>query len=96
MAVTITVAALREALRMGDSAEETAEVTRLLEYATEAVTRHAPDAVDVVHNESTIRLTGYLLDMPNAGRGTAFANALQNSGAASMLLPYREHRAGKV
>ena len=33
MAVTITVAELTAALRLNDTAEETAEVTRLLAYA---------------------------------------------------------------
>ena len=37
MAVTITVAALASALRVGDSTEETAQVTRLLEYATTTI-----------------------------------------------------------
>ena len=40
MAVTITAVELAAALRLGDSAEETAEATRLLAYATEAVTKH--------------------------------------------------------
>ena len=44
MAVTITVAELQAALRLGDTAEETAEVMRLLAYCTEAVVKHAPDA----------------------------------------------------
>ena len=38
-------------------------------------------------------LCGYLFDMPEAARGDAYANALRNSGAARMLLPYRVHRA---
>ena len=96
MAVTLTVTELAAALRLGDSTEETAEATRLLAYATEAVTRHAPGASDVAHNESVIRLSAYLLDMPNAGRGSAYANGLRNSGAARILLPYREHRAGST
>ena len=32
--------------------------------------------------------------MPEAARGDAYANAMRNSGAARMLLPYRRHRAG--
>ncbi len=94
MAVTLTVAELTAALRLNNSAEETAEVTRLLAYATEAVVNHAPDAPDVAHNEAGRRLTGYLFDQPEAGRSDAYANALRNSGAARMLLPYRIHRAG--
>ena len=44
MAVTITVTELQAALRLNSGQEETAEVTRLLTYSTEAVTKHAPDA----------------------------------------------------
>ena len=96
MAVSLTAAALRGALRLGDSAEETAEATRLLAYSTAAVTKHAPRAPDVVHNEAAIRLAGYLFDAPNAGRGAAFADTLRNSGALSVLAPYRTHRAGST
>lgn len=32
--------------------------------------------------------------MPNAGRFAAFADVLRNSGALSILAPYRVHRAG--
>ena len=94
MAVTLTVAELQAALRLGDSAEETAEVTRLLAYSTEAVTQHAPDASDTAHNEAVRRLSGYLYDMPEASRSDAYSNAMRNSGAARMLLPYRVHRLG--
>ena len=96
MAVTLDVAALVSALRMSDTAEETAEATRLLAYATEAVTRHAPDAPAVVANEAAIRLCGYLYDQPNAGRGVVYADAMRNSGARAILLPHRVHRAGAV
>ena len=96
MAVTLDVAALAVALRMGDTAEETAEATRLLAYATEAVTRHAPGAPDAVHGEAAIRLGAYLYDQENAGRGVQFSDALRNSGARAVLLPWREHRAGSV
>ena len=96
MAVTLTVAALRSALRLGDSAEETAEATRLLAFASAAVTKQAPGAPDVVHNEAAIRLAAYLYDQPNAGRGATYADALRNSGAAAILLPYRIHRAGST
>ncbi len=94
MAVSLTVPELLAALRMGDSSEETAEASRLLAYATEAVTKHAPDAPDVAHNEAAIRVAGYLFDSPFAARNAAFANSLRNSGAGSILLPYRQHRVG--
>ena len=92
MAVTITAAEAAAAIRLGETAEETAEVTRLLNYATEAVTKHAPEAPDVVHNEAVVRLAGYLFDQPFAAGGR-FQQSLRNSGAAAILLPYRAHRA---
>ena len=94
MAVTITVAELRAALRLNDSAEETAEVTRLLAYSTEAIEQHAPEASDTAMNEAVRRLGGYLFDQPEAARGDGYANALRYSGAARILLPYRVHRLG--
>ena len=94
MAVTLDAAALSAALRLGSTAEEAAEVERLLSYATAAVVKHAPDAPDVVQNEAAIRLAGYLFDMPNAGRGAAFADTIRNSGALAIMAPYRTHRAG--
>ena len=100
MAVTITATELAAALRVGDSTEETAEVTRLLAYATEAVTRHLGGAFagtpDMVVNEAVVRLAAYLFDQPNAGRGASYAAAGRNSGAWAMLLPYRVHRAGST
>ena len=41
--VTLTVAQLAAALRLGSSTEETDEATRLLAYSSEAVLRHAPE-----------------------------------------------------
>ena len=92
--VTLTVAELAAALRVGDSAEETAEVVRLLAYATSAVAKHAPAAPAAVANEAVVRLAGYLFDQPTAGRRDAFAFALRSSGAARMLLGYTVHGAG--
>ena len=96
MAVTLTQAELSAALRLGASAEENAQATRLLAYASVAVTKHAPGAPDEVHSEAAIRLCGYLYDQPTAGRGNSYGNALRYSGAAAILLPYRIARAGTV
>ena len=96
MAVTLSVPELANAVRVGDGPEDTANLTRLLAYATESVIHHAPNAPDVVHNESAIRIVGYLFDSPNAGSRTNYANAMRNSGAGRMLLPYRKIRAGHV
>ena len=94
MAVTLTADALRNALRLGSTSEETAEVERLLAYSTAAVTKYAPDAPDPVHSEAAIRVAGHLADQPNAGRRDAYANALRSSGAAAILAPYRAHKLG--
>ena len=96
MAVTVDAAALRQALRLGSTKLETDESVRLLAYATLTVVKYAPEAPDVVHNEATIRLCGFLFDKPYASRGTGLANALRSSGAASILLPFRIHRAGST
>ena len=98
MAVDIRVEALQDALRLGTTDAETAQATRLLAYATEAVEKHAPgeDVPVTIQNEAVVRLSGYLFDQPTAGRGAAYANALRNSGAAAILSPYRIHRAGSV
>ena len=90
MPVTITVAELAAALRLTDDAAELAEASRLLAYSSEAVVRHAPDASDLAHSEACIRLSAYLYDRPTAGLGSGWSNALRNSGAASLLQPYRQ------
>ena len=94
MAVTILRAQLAARLRLGRTQTELDETDQLLAYATEAVTRHAPDAPDVVMNEAVYRLAGYIYDRPFASADTRFSNAMRNSGAASALLPYRNHRLG--
>ena len=91
MAVTLTVTQLAAAIRAGDTTEETAELTRLLDTATEMVTQYVETAPDTIHNEAAIRVVGYLYDAPTAGRT---GNVLRLSGAAALLLPYRVHRAG--
>ena len=95
MAVTLTVDALLAAMRLGDSAEELAEATRLLDYSTLAVEQYAPEAPSAAQNEAVIRLASQMFDQPTATRG-AYANAMRNSGAARILMPYRIHRAGST
>ena len=96
MAVAISAKDLAVALRLGSSAEELAQVTRLLAYATEAVEKHSPLAPEAAANEAVIRIAGYLYDAPTSSRGAGYAAVLRNSGAAGMLLPYRVHRAGST
>ena len=87
MAVTITVAELLAALRLGSSDEETAQAARLLSYASVAIDRHSPGAPSTAQNEAAIRLAGFLFDQPFSARGPVFANAGRNSGAWAILLP---------
>lgn len=88
----ITIEQVAAAVRVNNTAAETAEITRLVEYATSEINRLADNVPDVIFNEAVIRIVGYLYDAPT----TSYANAVTNSGAAAMLLPYRVHRAGIV
>ena len=96
--MSITTAEIAAAIRVGSTTAETAEVERLRTYAIEAISHYLgaayADAPESVVNEATVRLVGYLYDIPTVSRGDGFANALRFSGAARMLLPYRVHRAG--
>ena len=100
MAITISVAELLSALRMGNTTEETTEATRLLGYSTQAISDYLGSAYagtpEAIVNEAAVRLSGYLFDQPYAHRGTGFAASLANSGAGSILLHYRVQRAGSV
>ena len=73
MAVTITAADLAAALRVGETPEETLEVTRLLAYCTEAISKNLGDAYadapEVIVNEAVVRLAGYQYDRPYAPPG---------------------------
>ena len=97
----VTLQKLAGALRIGDG-ESTPEnpeydiLTRLLSVATELVERAAPGAPEDIRDEATVRTAGYLYDQPTAGRRGGYANAIANSGAGSLLLPWREHRAGST
>ena len=96
MAVTLTLADLSRAIRLGATVAETTEAQRILDYAVLAIEKYVPTAPDEIHNEAARRLVGYLYDVPTASRGAAFADGLVNSGAAAALLPYRLHRAGST
>ena len=96
MAVSISAADLAAAMRVGNSTTETAQVTRLLAFATTVVTDYAASAPDDVHNEAVIRLSAYLYDAPFSAANGQFANAFRSSGAESMLSRYRKHRAGVI
>ena len=92
--MALTTDTLIQALRLGDTQEERAIAERLRLASEELVNKTAPNAPDVIKEEATIRLAAYWFDMPNAPRGTGYAAALRNSGAKSILLPYRVMKAG--
>ena len=96
MAVTLTDSELRDALRLGDTGQETTEIARLLAYAIEAVTQYAPDAPSPIHDEAAIRLAGYLYDSPFSSMGSRYSDPMRNSGAQQILNRWRVHRAGRI
>lgn len=90
--MAISVDNLIVAMRIGNTTPEREIATRLLASATAYVENAAPDAPDAIKEEAIIRLAAYWYDMPNAPMGTAFASAFRNSGAKSLLLPFREYK----
>ena len=92
--MALTIDDLITELRLGDTTEERAIATRLLGVANQIVEREAPNAPDVLKEEAAIRIAGYLYDQPLAASGARHANAFRNSGALSLLAPYRVMRAG--
>ena len=96
MAVRATVSDVARSIRAVASPDVLAELGDLLEYASAEVKRIAPSAGYKVHNRAAIAIVGYIYDRPTAGREMAYANAVRNSGAGAMLLPYRTHRGGST
>ena len=103
VAVTLTEAQLAEAV-----AVTRAQAARLLPVATAMVERYAQRAPDVMHNESAIRVCGYLSQQPESSQRsdrigdveTQWApgnvSALRHSGAMALLTLWKVRRAGVV
>ena len=99
MAVTIVLSSLRAELRLAGFGHENEIAMRLITYSTAAIEKHlgavgyaaCPDAIC---NEAAIRLSAYAYDQPTAGVAGRYANAMRNSGAGRILLPWRTHTAG--
>lgn len=97
--VTLVISNLQAEWRLSGGSDEAEIARRLLLYVTAAVEKHLGATAyaacpDPILNEAAIRLGAYLYDQPTAGVGSRYANALRNSGAAKVLLPWRLHRAG--
>lgn len=101
MAVTRTLAQLAADLRMGDgttapTGPEAVILERVAATARAMVEHYAPDAPDAIHNESYVRLSGWMVDVDPSGMTPGGPAAMRSSGAASILAPYKIRRAGKV
>ena len=102
MAVTEAQAALHLRLVADEASYAASEYTELvpspLKAAVAIIDTHAPDAPDDVKDEATLRLFGWLFDSGSFGSderpAVSSAGALIKSGAASLLKPWRVHRAG--
>ena len=91
--MAVTTDTLIQALRLGDTPDESAIAERLLGAAQEIVEKQAPRAPTAIKDEACIRLAAYWYDMPNAARGAGYSNAFRNSGALSLVSPYRPLKA---
>ena len=96
MAVTLTVAELSAQLRVGETEQEAALVTRILATAKGHVEQEAPHAPEWAQNEAAIRYAGWMYDRPPAPFGTAYANGLRASGALEVLTRHIVKRAISV
>ena len=101
MAVTRTLTELAADLRMGDGdtapAGAVAVVLGRIEATAKAlVVDYAPDAPDAIHNESFVRLAGWLYDADPSGSSPGGPAALRASGAMSLLRLYKVRRAGLI
>ena len=92
----LTVEDLRTALRLDDDLAVNAVLERLLKVAEATVARYASAAPCEVSQEASIRMIGYLYDMPEAPGGDRFAAAFRNSGAMALLSPWKQRRGGSV
>ena len=99
MAVTLVLSNIRSELRLAGFGHENEIAMRLIRYSTAAIEKHLgavgyAACPDEITNEACIRLCAYAYDQPTAGVAGRYANAMRNSGAASILLPWRVHTAG--
>ena len=92
----LTVEDLRTALRLDDDPAVNAVLERLLKVAEATVSRYASLASCEVAQEASIRMIGYLYDMPESPSGDRFAAAFRNSGAMALLSPWKTRRAGAI
>ena len=103
MAVTLNSAELAEAI-----GTDSKTATRLLAVSSALVERFAPRAPGSISNEAAIRTAGWLSEQPSAAirsetegdittsYSPSMISALRNSGAMSLLSPWKIRRAGVI
>ena len=103
MAVSLSVADLESAAGL-----TSAQATRLLPVATALVEQYAPSAPSEVQNEAVIRVCGFMRQAPSGLRKVGASSLdieydvagqkapLRNSGALSILSPFKKRRAGAI
>lgn len=105
MALTITVSEVAVAVRVstdplsGPAEPYLTEITRQLAVADGLITSYADDAPDDVKNEAAARLVGYLLEAPSFSNNVNIStptDAFRNSGAKSLLSPWRAISTARV
>ena len=101
MAVTLTLEQLADHLRIERAAVASDDVRRtilveLMQACTERVEQYAPDAPRDTQNLAVARFAGYVYDAPSASAGATYGPAFLNSGAVSLLNPWRGGRAAAV
>ena len=89
--MAVTLAQLSVALRITVDATATVPepaagiLTRIQSWATAEISGRAPGAPDNYADQALVLLAGYVYDRPPAERGSAFANAWENSGTSDIL-----------
>lgn len=99
--MAVSLAQAFAALRLGDGTTEPVEpqlgiIQRALATAMAVCMRYAPDAPEVIRDEATVRVLGYLYESPPSGGRNMFANALEQTGAAALLDLWRDPRAEAI
>ena len=98
--VKLTAAKLAARLRLTQTVAALPETSGMLTgyqtLARELMEQYAPDAPAGAATEAVLAIVGYLYDRPTAGSGARWANVWRNSGAASMLAPWRSRRGVRV
>ena len=101
MAVTLTLEQLADHLRIDRAAVASGAPARtilveLMQVGIERVEQYAPDAPSDTQNLAVARFAGYVYDAPSASAGATYAPAFLNSGAVSLLNPWRRGGAAAV